>query len=412
MEKHAVPQNIMDVEFKLFGSMTIRQFGYTAVSFIVALLLYFSPLPKLAALPIIVIIVIVGLALAFLRVNDQPFSLWLGNFVKNLFGSQRRVYHKTQKRSAVLAKVPTKATTSKATVDDDPLVRRKLQTREYLAQRELVSDVAIGPSASSELEDPLDPVRASSLDSYFSKAVGANLEKYNLKPAGESLATTERVSVNTSTIAASQGQISTQTNSTVRPLTKASQLLKTEPSLRAPGNAQPVLTAQVVRENTTVQPTPDQSMPAQQLQRQPVSEELVQAQPAQPLAEQPAPAAAPVQTAVQMAKAVPEATATPAQQEGPSSLRILRQLKPNQIAGFICDMQNAPIDKAQVMVKNERGEPLRAVYSDPNGKFIVPTVLENGNYSIEIKAGKYKFPEYQVELKGELLPLYRYLATS
>lgn len=95
MERHAVPQNIMEVEFKLFGALTVRQFGYLAGGLILALIIYFTPLPGLLRFALIIISVLLGLFLSLVRINGQSSSVWLTNFIVAMFTSQERVWKKT-----------------------------------------------------------------------------------------------------------------------------------------------------------------------------------------------------------------------------------------------------------------------------------------------------------------------------
>jgi len=53
MKKHSIPQNIMEVEFKLFGAFSVRQFGYLAAGFMLAAGVYFLEWPALVKLIII-----------------------------------------------------------------------------------------------------------------------------------------------------------------------------------------------------------------------------------------------------------------------------------------------------------------------------------------------------------------------
>ena len=66
-----VPQFI-EVEDKIFGPLTVTQFVYVAggVGFFVALWLIF---PLWLAIPIGAPVLVLGLALAFYRINDRPF---------------------------------------------------------------------------------------------------------------------------------------------------------------------------------------------------------------------------------------------------------------------------------------------------------------------------------------------------
>ncbi len=118
MERHAVPQNIMEVEFKLFGALTVRQFAYLALGLLGGLLIYFLPsVPGLLKFALIIISVLLGLFLSLIKINGQYSSVWLTNFIVAMFTSQERVWKKTgikpdvfqeevrQKKEDALAKV-------------------------------------------------------------------------------------------------------------------------------------------------------------------------------------------------------------------------------------------------------------------------------------------------------------------
>ncbi|MBN2016167.1 PrgI family protein [Candidatus Dojkabacteria bacterium] len=105
MKQHAVPENIMDVEFKLFGSLTAKQFGYIIGGGCIALLMYYTFKTLNSTLLgwiFAFLCVILGLSLALIRVNDQPFEVWLGNFLSAMFSSQKRVWKKGKKTPEVL----------------------------------------------------------------------------------------------------------------------------------------------------------------------------------------------------------------------------------------------------------------------------------------------------------------------
>lgn len=100
MKQHAVPENIMDVEFKLFGSLTAKQFGYIIAGGCIALFWYFlfkSLDAVLLGWTFAVLSFLLGLALALVRINEQPFEIWLGNFISAMFSSQKRVWKKEKK---------------------------------------------------------------------------------------------------------------------------------------------------------------------------------------------------------------------------------------------------------------------------------------------------------------------------
>lgn len=109
MEQHPIPKNIMDVEFKLFGNLTIRQFAYVAGAFVFGAFVFMLKLPQILSFPIIGVIAFFGIALAFFEVGGQPFARWLTNFMIVLITPQRKVWKKNPKLPKTLAegfKVP------------------------------------------------------------------------------------------------------------------------------------------------------------------------------------------------------------------------------------------------------------------------------------------------------------------
>ncbi|MDP2670931.1 MAG: PrgI family protein [bacterium] len=94
MQSHPVPQNITGFEFKLVGFLTIRQFGYLAAAGILCFVIYLIPLYIIVRFLLIFLIGPLGLALAFLPINDIPFDRWLVAFVRSVYTPTQRVWRK------------------------------------------------------------------------------------------------------------------------------------------------------------------------------------------------------------------------------------------------------------------------------------------------------------------------------
>lgn len=92
---HPIPQNVLGVEFKLVGDLTLRQFLYVAVSVILAYLSYSSALPAIVSYPLAVTIASLGLAIAFLPVQGLPFDKWFFHFIKALTSPTQMVWRKS-----------------------------------------------------------------------------------------------------------------------------------------------------------------------------------------------------------------------------------------------------------------------------------------------------------------------------
>lgn len=108
MEQHPVPQHIASYEFRLVGDMTIRQFGLLASCCIVALIFYASPLPSYFKWPAIVFFVFLGIALAFLPIEERPLHRWLIAFFKAVYSPTQFIWKKQPKKPEIFEAAPVK----------------------------------------------------------------------------------------------------------------------------------------------------------------------------------------------------------------------------------------------------------------------------------------------------------------
>ncbi len=96
MRQHAIPQNILDIEFKLFTKFTVREFVYMAVGVGTGgIFLYFftrGELPGLIAIPIFLISSGIGLFLGLVPINDQKADVFMKNYILAITNPTRRVW--------------------------------------------------------------------------------------------------------------------------------------------------------------------------------------------------------------------------------------------------------------------------------------------------------------------------------
>lgn len=95
LKQHAIPQNIMDVEFKLVGDLTLRQFIYVSVGLAIAYISLVSNVNFLIKWTIIILFGGSGLAFAFLPINDRSLDIWLINFFTAVYSPTRRIWRKS-----------------------------------------------------------------------------------------------------------------------------------------------------------------------------------------------------------------------------------------------------------------------------------------------------------------------------
>ncbi len=101
MAQFVVPQFI-DVEDKILGPITTRQFAIIMVDALVMFIVY-----KILSLPYAiltdVIFLAIGLVLAFVRINGQPFHFFLLNVTQTWKRPRVRVWNKTLSDAEIIA---------------------------------------------------------------------------------------------------------------------------------------------------------------------------------------------------------------------------------------------------------------------------------------------------------------------
>lgn len=141
-KQHAVPQNIMDVEFKLVGDLTMRQFSYLLI---LGFLSYFSYaiIPGIFKWPIVMTLGILALGLAFIPVQERGLDEWLVNFFRAINSPTERVWKKEPQ-------IPTAFM-----YDNLDVVKQEMITLAPTSSRRKLEEYLKRDTEQSE-EDPLD----------------------------------------------------------------------------------------------------------------------------------------------------------------------------------------------------------------------------------------------------------------
>ena len=101
MAQYQVPQFI-EVEDKIFGPLTLRQFIYIAGAAGSCLAL-FTVLPLWLAVPLMIPPTVLGLALAFYQINGRPFIIALEHAFGYYVGSKLYLWKQRQGEAAAAA---------------------------------------------------------------------------------------------------------------------------------------------------------------------------------------------------------------------------------------------------------------------------------------------------------------------
>lgn len=387
MERHPVPQNIMDVEFKLFGALTIKQFAYLAGGFVVALLIYFADLPSVLKLIFISLSVILGMFLSLAKINGQPSSTWLSNYILALVTSQERVWRKSAVTPEILREDPTLKT----------LTQKRMNKVTEVTDARKLPQVPFAAFAKEEQEvqaDQEEKQRLTQIDQHFD-FLANQLPKYGGKipplgkmPTGKQPFVPEKATMkpgqspvvnmkNHNLAGAYEEQtekgipvVRTPTYSAiVRPMPKsvdANRPVKIIDQVMDEMDNSAGASSEPVAENQTIEETPTKETITEKVESE-VTDETE------------------VTTTSQFNKA-------------------------NIIYGVVQAKEGKPLTKAEISIKDQKGEFIRKAFTGTNGYFSLTTPLANGVYYIDIVAEKYKFPRYTLNLNGKVLPGYKFVS--
>lgn len=96
MRQHPIPQNILDIEFKLFTKFTVREFVYLAVGVgfggIFIYLYSIQELSAIIAIPIFLISSGLGIFMGLVKINDQSADVFIRNYIWAITHPTQRVW--------------------------------------------------------------------------------------------------------------------------------------------------------------------------------------------------------------------------------------------------------------------------------------------------------------------------------
>ena len=96
MRQHAIPQNILDVEFKLFTKFTLKEFAYLAIGIgfggVMIYLTVSNIIPGILGIPVFVISSGAGIFLGLVPINDQDADVFIKNYMTAITSPTQRVW--------------------------------------------------------------------------------------------------------------------------------------------------------------------------------------------------------------------------------------------------------------------------------------------------------------------------------
>jgi len=96
MRQHPIPQNILDVEFKLFTKFTLKEFAYLAIGIgLGGVLIYLTvghTIPAIVGIPGCILSSGAGIFLGLVPINDQDADVFIKNYVNAITTPTQRVW--------------------------------------------------------------------------------------------------------------------------------------------------------------------------------------------------------------------------------------------------------------------------------------------------------------------------------
>lgn len=458
-QAHPIPQNVTNFEFHLVGDMTLKQFGYLAAGLGLAFLVFttLSSAQPIIAWPIIVISALLGVAFAFLPIQERPLDHWVSAFFKAIFKPTSLKF------------------SSKVISPEDPLFTKRLpryiKTYKYT---EAKKHAPLGnPNLFALSTAPMPASATTAQAKTLPQASGQKKQNFidKFKAGQTSFAAPLPNTTPTTPAPAAQPKAPAPSAPQTTVLPQVTPVQQMPPAPKAPPSPvvyQQTATPGILRNPAAVSKLPDLNISrpapaptvspqpqapaipvvetspkdlkktvelakeAQETQQQILKIETalnqIKQQAAQPgvdpksylenfedlLNELQKLNDKASETAKKMAELSPNSAAQPqtpqpAQPvpETPIKAKSIPTLKltsfPNVVNGIVTDSQGNYIEGAIVVAHDKQGLPVRALKSNKLGQFVAATPLPNGEYSIVVEKENLNFDKVAIELKNEVL---------
>lgn len=388
MENHPIPQNITGFEFKLVGSMTLKQFTYLAGGIAVGWFFYILPIFIFIKIPLALLSVGFGASLAFLPIQGRPFDTMIKNFFKAVFSPTEYVYQKPQEEL-----LP-----NSSFVEN---FNKKRQTISDMSEKQLEAFLNSLPKGVNRL-DKKEMVFFQNLNNYTSASPSPVLPGF----------VAEHAFANQTP----EGSNKTGTDATQKETPKpVSGFMPSENLQKTADLLQKELQAAKAKEAREPQVGSKEYLEAHQrvlelqktladltFQKQQLESKLIDLQ--KQMTNQQGKVYSPSLAKTQAPEETKSVRSIPANMTKSVGLPTTPEF-PNIITGIIKDPRGNPLSNILVEVKDQQGNAVRAFKTNALGQFASATPLVNGNYTIEFDDPKAqnKFDKVGFSANGEII---------
>lgn len=468
-QAHPIPQNVTNFEFHLVGDMTLKQFGYLAAGLGFAFLVFttLASVQPIVAWPIIIISALLGVAFAFLPIQERPLDHWVAAFFRAIFKPtslkysskiinpedplfNRRLGHyiKTYKYNEARKNAPLgnpnlfPSTLAAASV---PAAIQKAQAlpqkKQNFIDKFKAGQTSFAPPSAHQVtvSSGQGTVKAQAQPEQSNPPNSTTLQStISLSPAPPTTPNATAASTKSSPLPLNPNPLA-QTSSPTPGILRNMEVINKLPAppmngTQAPQQAsspQPVQKPEELKPDD-IKKTVELAHEAQETQQEIVKIEAslsqIKQQAAQPgidpktyieqfqelltqlqkLNEQ---ASKTAQELAEVSKSTPkplQPVDVIAQSAQPIKAKSIPTLKltsfPNVINGIVTDSVGNYLEGAIVVAHDKQGLPVRALKSNKLGQFVAATPLPNGEYTIVVEKDNLSFDKIGIDLKNEVLP--------
>lgn len=361
MEPHPVPQNIIDVEFKLFGSFTLKQFSKILIGGLLGIGIFFLNINLLIKIPLILGAILIGFGLAIV----PNLGRLLFGFLKAIFVSPRYVWSKQPSIPEILS-----STEVKSSINDKDL-------QAAISKKKLdIDDIPLDMDDYDEVEEGVSRnVDKSIFLKIYQEMYGNTLNKQNAEfkianPANEK----DQESSSLST----------------RFLGKALQSI--DINILKP-KKQTIKTAQEYLDELEKLRKEYEEIKRNSFRNPKAEEDLV----------------------ARMNQLYSEYRQKHGQinfQPSSNTVTIEKPKMGNIINGIVVSIDDAPISNAEIFLVNNFLKKTYRTISDSNGKFSTHIAIPIGEYDIKLKKEGMKFHTYKIKIGETKPPAYKFREKS
>jgi len=362
MENHPIPQDVTGFQFKLVGSMTIKQFGYVGAGVILSVIFFYSPLAWYLKFVLVPLFALIGISFAFLPIGGRPLDLMTGYFLNALLKPNQYVYQKVGGSLSFmelnLQPLAPKTTSTKATFTqiDPKIIKKEEQLLSYLY------------NTATEPNSPIDMREDQFVAQLFSQTtiipqtsmptavpINSGLNQANPAPTAQAVPAPQTQTLDASSQPLQKNNVSESAIPPTQQVPPAVPVYQTTPATAAPSGQQPLEQMKQVTQPTIVQIAPDTQV-------------------------------------------------TSPQASGQSNSVISGDF-PNLINGIVKDSRGNVLPGILVEVLNKDQESVRAFKTNALGQFASATQLPNGVYTLAFEDPKnlHRFTSVQIETNGSTI---------